>query len=391
MRKRTLLCLSAWIALVWCVPSATTQPGDFVAQTLHESLGKTIDRQENITYFIFGDIPGLTAAKVYRLGSKRYRIHLLRNAEENAQILFLDLSANQFSQLRSGLVNRIDRSIEKEGTFDQPLYAVKESKWRESYQNKRVVLRDGSQIVATLKQAVHDTVIIETGGGLQVAVPDNQISEIISLAGDRYEGKFYRSDPNSSRLLFSPTGRHLKAGNGYFADYYVFFPTLAWGLTDYFSMTGGVSLLPGAESQIVYLAPKLTFSVSPTLGVGVGFLSLMIPTETNHFSLGYAVATMGSDRSGMTLGAGFPLFAEPQQTNFLLLVGGEVQISNSAKLITENWIVGGEDEAYVVSGGIRFFGDRLAVDLALITVKDAFEEGGFPFLPWVDFSVFFGK
>jgi hypothetical protein len=87
---------------------------------------------------------------------------------------------------------------------------------------------------------------------------------------------------------------------------------------------------------------------------------------------------------------GLPLTSDTDK-NLLLLIGGETQVSNSAKLITENWIFTGGDGTILFSGGIRFFGETLAVDLALITTAEAFEGHGFPFIPWVDFSVFFGK
>ena len=35
-------------------------------------------------------------------------------------------------------------------------------------------------------------------------------------------------------------------------------------------------------------------------------------------------------------------------------------------------------------------GERLSVDLALITTQEAFKGDGFPFIPYVDFAVFFG-
>ncbi|MBN1558672.1 hypothetical protein JW998_00380 [candidate division KSB1 bacterium] len=51
-----------------------------------------------------------------------------------------------------------------------------------------------------------------------------------------------------------------------------------------------------------------------------------------------------------------------------------------------------EAEAFaLVSGGVRFFGDRIAVDLAIVTSDQFRSEDGFPFLPWVDFPVLFGK
>jgi len=130
--------------------------------------------------------------------------------------------------------------------------------------------------------------------------------------------------------------------------------------------------------------------VSPKVGFGTGFLYLAIPDEGDDLNLGYVVSTIGSDRSGVTLGVGLPLTSDSDQ-NPILLIGGETQVSNRVKLITENWIFTGNEVTILFSGGIRFFSDRLAVDLALITSEEAFGGEGFPFLPWVDFSVFFGK
>ena len=69
------------------------------------------------------------------------------------------------------------------------------------------------------------------------------------------------------------------------------------------------------------------------------------------------------------------------------LFGGEAQVSNIAKLLTENWIFTSGDDFMMFSGGIRLFGENLAVDFGLVTSDEAFSDGGFPFFPWVDFAV----
>ena len=53
------------------------------------------------------------------------------------------------------------------------------------------------------------------------------------------------------------------------------------------------------------------------------------------------------------------------------MIGGERRLSRRLKLITENYIVGGDA---VVSGGIRFLGESLSADIGLITplVSDGF-------------------
>ena len=203
-------------------------------------------------------------------------------------------------------------------------------------------------------------------------------------------GRFYRTDPNDSRLLFAPTGRNLQRGEGYFADYFVFFPTVAYGVTDFLALSGGVSLIPGASSQVIYFAPKLAFNLSPTVSIATGGLYVTIPDEISNAFLAYAVTTIGKRTGAVTLGIGIPVSESTGSP--LLLLGGELQISNSAKLISENWIfTGSPDTEIAFSGGVRFFGDKIAVDLAMVSTGELLSSGGFPFFPWVDFAVSFGK
>ena len=98
---------------------------------------------------------------------------------------------------------------------------------------------------------------------------------------------------------------------------------------------------------------------------------------------------LGTETTGVTLGAGIPLSGNSNHP--VLLLGLETQISNSAKLLSENWFFTGDEGITILSGGIRFFGDRLAVDLAFLTNAEFWDEGGFPLIPYVGFSVFWGK
>ncbi len=52
---------------------------------------------------------------------------------------------------------------------------------------------------------------------------DAQIDEVEDLPGEIVAAEFYHRDPNNTRLLLAPTGRGLKAGQSYFADYFLFF------------------------------------------------------------------------------------------------------------------------------------------------------------------------
>jgi len=374
------------LALVLSRASAQQQMKDMV---FHDSLGAVIDTQENSRYNIFGDIPGFTAARLVKETASRAEIFIMRNFNDRAQILALVLPATSFAQIKVVLANRIAGGPEVK--FEFPVLPIEENQWQERSTNKTMVLRDGSKLMGVFVRAHGDTIVCKTNSGLEISVPSGIIAGIRSVGGEAVSGQFYRNDPNTSRLFFAPTGRRLKAGCGYFADYWIFFPTAAFGITDYFSFAGGMSLIPGAESQLFYLMPKLTFEVSPNAGIGAGLMHVRLPEESEGFTLGYGVATFGKPTGGVTVGAGAPLGKNAGEM-FILLIGGETQVSNNVKLISENWFFLDSNESVsLFSGGVRFFGDKLAVDLALFTATEAWSEGGFPFFPWVDFSVFWGK
>ena len=123
-------------------------------------------------------------------------------------------------------------------------------------------------------------------------------------------------------------------------------------MSDFLSIAGGMSLIPGAplSEQLYYFMPKLTFDISRKVGIGGGLLFLPIPDETENISLAYGVTSFGKPSGALTLGVGFPLVSGTFSSS-VLLVGADLQVSNSAKLITENWIFTGDDATTIFSGG----------------------------------------
>jgi hypothetical protein len=104
------------------------------------------------------------------------------------------------------------------------------------------------------------------------------------------------------------------------------------------------------------------------------------------------MGTYGTSRARLTLGLGYGYSEGEFSNNPVVLVGGEVQVSNSFKLITENWFPIGSDVS-LLSFGFRFFGDNLAADLGFFYQM---ENGsgiseGFPFIPWLGFAYNFGR
>ena len=252
----------------------------------------------------------------------------------------------------------------------------------------RIILKDGSEVIGTIEAEDSSQVEFRTLSGVSMRIPRGQIKEHEQLAGVIVASEYKRFDPNYTRLFFAPTARPLKQGQGYFSAYQIFFPFVAVGVTDFLSLAGGISLIPGAKEQIYYLAPKLTPLHLENIDVSAGVLYINATgTDFSGVGIVYGVGTYGKQDAALTAGLGWG-FAQGEVSNKpILMLGGELRISNSIKLLTENWIPPGTD-VFLYSFGIRFFGESLAADLGLIGSSKGLN--GFPFIPWLGFAYNFG-
>lgn len=252
----------------------------------------------------------------------------------------------------------------------------------------RLVLTDGSTLIGTVERETDEGLVFRTTDGVRVEVPKDRIRRREALSGHIVDGQYRRSDPNRTRLLFAPTARPLQSGQGYFASYELFFPFAAVGVGRVASLAGGFSLIPGVGSQLVYFAPKLTLYDTPGTSLAAGTLVGTALGEESAGGLLYGLGTFGAPDAALTAGAGFAFGGGEVFTEVpILLLGGEYRLSNSIKLLSENYIFAAEGGTVLLSAGVRFFGDQLAADLGFFTAPELLDEGGsFPFLPWVGFA-----
>lgn len=251
----------------------------------------------------------------------------------------------------------------------------------------RIVLIDGGVHVGTVLSRGETTIELEGSGGVRVSIPRDQIRRIEPLDGRR----FHSGDPNRSRLFFGPTARPLGHGVGYVAVYELFFPFVAVGLRDFMTLAGGVSIIPGVGTQALYFAPKATLLDQRNLDVAIGGIIGSTTSLEDAGGLLFGIGTFGGSEAAITVGAGFGFVDGEFSTRPILLLAGEYQIANSIKLLSENYVIPGYGDAILASGGIRFFGSRIAADIGLLTMPTLLGEGGFPFFPWLGFAYTFGS
>ena len=255
-----------------------------------------------------------------------------------------------------------------------------------------IFLTDGTQLEGTITQETETHVLVETLVGLEVKVPR---ASIVSIE-KHHASVFSRPDPNYTRLMFAPTGRPLRRGDAYFFNHYVFFPGMAYGLTDHFTLSGGVSVLPGVglNEQLLSVAPKFGLYTSGDVALSAGVLYMRI--EDDAGGMAFVVGTKGSPDKSFTCGIGLGyIAAEGEDVDFaehpVLLLGGNIRLSKSMALVSENWLITGGDfklDQQPLGLALRFLGTKIAVDAGAIIVGEVLKEG-FP-IPWLSFVYNFG-
>jgi len=223
-----------------------------------------------------------------------------------------------------------------------------------------------------------------------IVIPIDKIKDIKEIPATAIkDGVYWFPNSNATRLYFSPTAFSLKKGDGYFADYYLFFPGFAYGITDNFTIGGGMSLIPGVDpaDQIFYFTPKIGIKAAEKFCLAAGALILKVPDfddeeDSPVAGILYGVGTFGEPDGSFTLGLGYGFVDNDFADKPFVLIGGEKRLSRRVGFVTENLIFPGIDNP-IVSYGIRFFGEKLSVDLALWNTLG--EDLIFPGIPYIDF------
>lgn len=222
-------------------------------------------------------------------------------------------------------------------------------------------------------------------------IPYEEIKSIRTVPrSSMRKGEYWAENSNSTRLFFGPTGRMLKKGQGYFADHYIFFPTVVVGITDNVTMGGGMSVFPGVgpSNQIFSFTPKIGVKAGEDLHLAAGALMMRWSWEGDPESVGifYGVATYGSPDGSLTVGMGYGYENGNLAERPMVMIGGEKRLSRRTAFVTENWLIPGADQP-LISYGVRFIGEQITVDFALLNTIG--EGASLPGVPYIDFVIGF--
>lgn len=263
-----------------------------------------------------------------------------------------------------------------------------------------IEVRDGTTYLGTFIERTETAIVIGTASIPRIEIPIATIVNVRRMLGSRSkDGKYWFDNPNPTRYLFGPSAYSLKAGEGYYQNIYLVMNGVNVGITDNFSFGGGFevistfgSLSGGEFDPIFFLTPKFGARVSDLVSVGGGLLFVNGPgigdADRSSFGVAYGIGSIGSIEHNATAGLGWGFVDGDFEGKPFITLSGMTRIGKHASLVSENWIIPTDGYYPVVSYGVRFFGETIAVDLAFVNSKDIID-----FLvigvPYVDFVVTF--
>ncbi len=254
--------------------------------------------------------------------------------------------------------------------------------------------RDGSTMVGRIIDETGGVVTVETPYGV-LRIPRDRIAavRIRRLRPGGGDVRYRFEAPNETRLFFAPTGRVLPKGGGYLADYYLFFPSANYGVTDRLSLGGGFSIFPTGSmaNQVYFFTPKFGLKRSERMNVAVGALVIRPPDNLDEdiplISVLYGVGTWGDSDRNVTAGIGYGMVDTKLAGSPLIMLGGEYRLTDRLALVSENWKPP-NTSVVITMYGLRLLSETFTTDFALINNT---EDPIFPGIPYIDFVYHFHR
>jgi len=240
-----------------------------------------------------------------------------------------------------------------------------------------LMLRDGTRAYGRVEHFEGGLVTFRTTAGAILEVQAAEVLSVHPVSGQVVAGEFRRADPNPTRLFFGPTARSLKQGDGYFGVYEIVLPFVQIGVTDRISVGAGTPLIFGdGGARPFWITPKVQVYTSESMQASVGVMHFLNVGDGN-FGIAYVVGTRGTTDSAVTGGVGYAYDRSYDSTNgaAVVMIGAEHRMTRGMKVLSENYIFNG---GAILTGGVRWLGERFAADLALVVPTDGGTTVAFP-------------
>ena len=250
---------------------------------------------------------------------------------------------------------------------------------------------DGNEYVGRIVRRGREKLTLLTEELGEINIPLSSIKRINQVSSSRMiGGKHWFENPQAARYFWAPNGYGLKKGEAYYQNVWIFFNQVSVGVTDHFTIGGG--LVPlfifGGAPTPVYVTPKFSIPVvEDKFNIGLGALgATVIGEEDASAALLYGTTTFGSKDKNISFGLGYGYSEGEWSKGPAINVSGMVRTGPRGYFITENYYIGlgGEGIGFISLGG-RSIIKRVGLDYGgFIPVNDI---GTFIIIPWLGITV----
>jgi hypothetical protein len=225
-----------------------------------------------------------------------------------------------------------------------------------------LVLRDGSRLFGAVERQDDYEVVFRAESGAVITVRRADVVSLRPVRGRVRDGEFVRSDAHRTRLFFGPTARTLDAGSTSVGVFEFLMPFVQVGVTDRLSLGGGTPLVFGFDEseRPFWVTPKFQVYRDDRAQAAIGVFHIF-NVDGIGAGIAYGVGTFGSEDQAVTVGAGMAYANDSRGA--VVMIGGETRPRGNLKLMTENYVW--SNGHGIVSGGVRFIGERLSADVGL--------------------------
>ncbi|MFO8233063.1 MAG: hypothetical protein R6U20_10385 [Longimonas sp.] len=256
----------------------------------------------------------------------------------------------------------------------------------------RVETQEGTVYMGTLVRESEDAVVLATRDGTEVRISRDAIRSLSAIDDDRIRnGAYWFENPHATRYLFAPSAIGLRDGTGYYQNTWVLFNNANVGITDRFSIGGGMvpAFLFGGGVFPAWILPKVSFS-SPSgqahIAAGALIGGVLGDVESASFGMLYTSSTLGDRDHNVTGGVGYGYADGTLADTPIFNLSGMTRVSRQFYFLSENYIFPGDGINGMASIGMRYAPENFAVDFALVRPLNA-DTGSFLAVPWLGVTI----
>ena len=255
----------------------------------------------------------------------------------------------------------------------------------------KITTNDGNSYFGRIVQ--EDTVFMslstETLGTLVIRKSEIKAMDRI-LPTDIKEGKFWYPNLQSTRYFFSPNAYGLKKGEAYYQNIWIMFNQVSIGVIDNVSIGAGIVplfMFAGGPTP-VWVIPKVSLPiVKDKFAMGAGALvGTVLGAEESGFGIVYGLATIGSRNTNLTAGLGYGYLSGDWAKRPVITLSAFSRLSPRSYLITENYLISGDETIVLLSLGGRSIINRIGIDYGLV-IPIFNEMESFIAFPWLGITV----